>query len=85
MFSTKTVATELGVMNIRGNAIAPSLTMKDMFDQTDEIFRNKLIESSALKLPAEPTEITNVALFLANDLSSFITGQVLRVDGGLTT
>ena len=36
MFATKTIATELGVMNIRVNAIAPSLTMTDMFDQTDE-------------------------------------------------
>ena len=85
MYATKTIATELGVMNIRVNAIAPSLTMTDMFDQTDENFRNKLIESSALKRPAEPAEIANVALFLASDLSSFVTGQILRVDGGLTT
>ena len=68
MFVTKTIATELGVMNIRVNAIAPSLTMTDMFDQTDEKSRNKLIESSALKRPAEPVEIANVALFLASDL-----------------
>jgi 3-oxoacyl-[acyl-carrier protein] reductase len=85
MFVTKTMATELGVMNIRVNAIAPSLTKTDMFYQTDETVRNKLIESSALKRPAEAVEIANVALFLASDLSSFITGQVLRVDGGLTT
>ncbi len=56
----------------------------DMFDQMDEKARNKLIESSALKRPAEAIEVANVALFLASDLSSFITGQVLRVDGGLT-
>ncbi|SVE23394.1 uncharacterized protein METZ01_LOCUS476248, partial [marine metagenome] len=79
------IATELGVMNIRVNAIAPSLTMTDMFDQTDEKSRNKLIESSALKRPAEAVEIANVALFLASDLSSYVTGQLLRVDGGLTT
>ena len=85
MFATKTIATELGAMNIRVNAIAPSLTKTDMFDQMDEKSRNKLIESSALKRPAEAVEIANVALFLASDLSSFITGQVLRVDGGLTT
>lgn len=85
MFATKTIATELGVMNIRVNAIAPSLTMTDMFDQTDEKSRNKLIESSALKRPAEVVEIANVALFLASDLSSYVTGQLLRVDGGLTT
>ena len=85
MFATKTMANELGVMNIRVNAIAPSITKTDMFDQMDENSRSKLIESSALKRPAEAVEVANVALFLASGLSSFITGQVLRVDGGLTT
>ena len=85
MFVTKTMATEFGASNIRVNAIAPSITKTDMFEQMDDKARNKLIESSALKRPAEAVEIANVALFLASDLSSFITGQVLRVDGGLTT
>ncbi len=85
MFATKTMATELGEMNIRVNAIAPSITKTDMFDQMEEKARSKLIESSALKRPAEAVEVANVALFLASDLSSFITGQVLRVDGGLKT
>jgi 3-oxoacyl-[acyl-carrier protein] reductase len=85
MFATKTMANELGVMNIRVNAIAPSITKTDMFDQMDKKSRSKLIESSALKRPAEAVEVANVALFLASGLSSFITGQVLRVDGGLTT
>lgn len=83
MFATKTMATELGEMNIRVNAIAPSITKTDMFDQMEEKARKKLIESAALKRPAEAVEIANVALFLASHLSSFITGQVLRVDGGL--
>jgi 3-oxoacyl-[acyl-carrier protein] reductase len=85
MFATKTMATELGEMNIRVNAIAPSITKTDMFDQMEEKARNKLIETSALKRPAEAVEVANVALFLASDLSSYVTGQVLRVDGGLTT
>jgi 3-oxoacyl-[acyl-carrier protein] reductase len=84
MFATKTMANELGVMNIRVNAIAPSITRTDMFDQMDEKTRSILIESSALKRPAEAVEVANVSLFLASSLSSFITGQVLRVDGGLT-
>ena len=84
MFATKTMATELGEMNIRVNAIAPSITKTDMFDQMEEKARNKLIDASSLKRPAEAVEVANVALFLASDLSSFITGQVLRVDGGLT-
>ena len=85
MFSTKTMATELGVMNIRVNAIAPSITNTEMSDQMEENNRNKHIETSALKRIAEPVEVANVALFLASDLSSFVTGQTLRVDGGLTT
>ena len=85
MFATKTMATELGEMNIRVNAIAPSITKTDMFDQMEEKARSKLINASALKRPAEAVEVANVALFLASDLSSYVTGQVLRVDGGLTT
>ena len=85
MFSTKTMATELGVMNIRVNAIAPSITKTDMSDQMEEKIRNKHLETSALKRKADTIEVANVALFLASDLSSFVTGQILRVDGGLTT
>jgi 3-oxoacyl-[acyl-carrier protein] reductase len=84
LFATKTMATELGAMNIRVNAIAPSITETDMFVQMDETARTKLIDSSALKRPAKATEVADAALFLASDLSTFISGQVLRVDGGLT-
>jgi 3-oxoacyl-[acyl-carrier protein] reductase len=83
IFSTKTMATELGVNNIRVNAIAPGIAMTEMFNQMDEKARNKMIESSALQRAAHPDEIANVALFLASDLSSFITGQTIRVDGGM--
>ena len=79
------MATELGVMNIRMNTIAPSITKTDMSDQKEEKIRNKFLETSALKRTADPIEVANVALFLASDLSSFVTGQILRVDGGLTT
>jgi len=85
MFATKTMATELGPSNIRVNAIAPSLTLTDMYEQMDEKSRNRMLESSALKRPAEAIEIANVALFLASNLSTYMTSQVLRVDGGLTT
>jgi 3-oxoacyl-[acyl-carrier protein] reductase len=80
---TQSMATELGGSNIRVNAIAPSVTRTDMFDQMSPTARDKLINSSALKRAANPQDIANVALFLASDLSSFVTGQTIRVDGGI--
>jgi 3-oxoacyl-[acyl-carrier protein] reductase len=84
IFATKTMATELGQHNIRVNVIAPSVTKTEMYDQMEENARNKLIESSAFKRAAEPIEVANVALFLASDLSTFVNGQTIRVDGGIT-
>jgi 3-oxoacyl-[acyl-carrier protein] reductase len=84
IFATKTMASELGQYNIRVNAIAPSVTKTEMFYQMEENARTKLIESSAFKRAAEPEEVANVALFLASDLSTFVNGQTLRVDGGIT-
>tara|TARA_B110000003_G_scaffold238119_1_gene243550 strand:- start:179 stop:931 length:753 start_codon:yes stop_codon:yes gene_type:complete len=82
--ATESMAMELGTLNIRVNAIAPGVTKTDMFDQMSKDARDKLINSSALKRPAEPKDIANVALFLASELSSFVTGQVIRADGGIT-
>jgi len=84
IFSTKTIASELGQFNIRVNVIAPSVTKTEMFDQMEENARTKLINSSAFKRAAEPIEVANVALFLASDLSTFVNGQIIRVDGGIT-
>lgn len=85
MYVTKAMATELGGANIRVNAIAPGITKTEMFDQMDEKSRSKQIEAAALKRPAEAKEIANVALFLASELSTYVSGQVIRVDGGMTT
>ena len=81
--ATQSLATELGAAGVRVNAIAPGLTQTDMYEQMDPAARVALLAASALKRPATPEEIANVALFLASDLSSYVTGQVLRVDGGL--
>lgn len=82
--ATRILATELGAQGVRVNAIAPSATRTDMLAQMDTAARERLVQACALKRAAEPREIANVALFLASDLSSYITGQVLEVDGGLT-
>ena len=81
--ATRTLASELGGAGIRVNAIAPSITHTDMYEQMDPAARERLIAASALKRAARPEEIANVALFLASDLSSYITGQVIRADGGI--
>jgi 3-oxoacyl-[acyl-carrier protein] reductase len=81
--ATQSMATELGAAGVRVNAIAPGLTKTDMYEQMDPAARDDLLAASALKRPAAAREIANVALFLASDLSSYVTGQVVRADGGL--
>ena len=80
---TQSLSQELGVYGIRANAIAPGITETDMAKQMDEQAKERLIQASALKKIAQPDDIANVALFLASDLSSHMTGQVLTVDGGI--
>lgn len=81
--ASRSMATELGAAGVRVNSIAPGVTKTDMFDQMALDARERLISTAALKRAAEPQDIANVALFLASDLSSFVTGQTLRVDGGM--
>ena len=80
---TKVLSKELGSFNIRVNAIAPGLTNTKMMGK--DISR-KVIEEAikrvSLKRPAEPEEISDVVAFLASDLSSYITGEVIFVTGG---
>ncbi len=82
---TKVLSKELGRLNIRVNAVEPGLTDTDMLKNNTE---NKIIEkikdnNISLGRIAKPEEIANSILFLASDLSSYISGQVIRVDGGL--
>jgi 3-oxoacyl-[acyl-carrier protein] reductase len=84
---TKKLAYEIGLYNINVNAIAPGLTKTDMpsMGRTEEelkAFFKEKAEGAALKRVGEPEEIANVALFLASDESSFVTGQVIVADGG---
>lgn len=80
---TKTLSCELAPYNIRINAIAPGLTETDMADQMEQKARQEIIDNSTMKRMASSVEVANMALFLASDLSSFVNGQVLRVDGGM--
>lgn len=82
--TTKVLSKELGRFNIRVNAIAPGLTDTDLMhnSHSPEIIK-EVINSLSLNRLAKPDEIANVALFLASELSSYITGEVIRVDGGM--
>jgi len=79
----KVLSKELGNFNIRVNVIAPGLTETDMMlKNTSKDIIKSSIEKISLKRVGDPNEIANVALFLSSDLSTYITGQTLRVDGG---
>lgn len=80
---TKTLAKEVGDFGIRINAVAPGFVDTKMAQNTGEKERNKMLENSAFRRLAEPKEIADVVYFLASDNASFITGEVIRVDGGM--
>lgn len=80
---TKTVAQELGSRNIRCNAIAPGFIVTDMTNALDEKTADALKKNIPLNRLGQAEEIANAALFLASDLSSYITGQTLSVCGGM--
>ena len=80
----KALSREVGMYNIRVNAIAPGLTDTDMMkENTPKEIVNEVASRTSLRRIANPQEIANAALFLSSDLSSYITGQVIRVDGGM--
>lgn len=81
--ATKSMAEELGEKGIRANSIAPGITQTDMLSSMTDDVINETIMSTDSKQSGTPEDIANAALFLASDLSSYITGQVLRVDGGM--
>lgn len=82
---TKTLAKELGDMNIRVNAIAPGVIQTDLLNQfiPDEAYLQKMIGNSCMKRLGTPEDVANGVLYLASSLSSFVTGQVIRIDGGI--
>ncbi|MBE7461847.1 MAG: SDR family oxidoreductase, partial [Zoogloeaceae bacterium] len=82
---TKSAAKELGRHGITVNAIAPgAATPMTEVIRTDERFKDKYLERIPLGRWAEPNEVAPAFVFLASDWASYITGQILAVDGGLT-
>ena len=79
----KSVAKEMGSRGIRANAIAPGFIVSDMTDALPEAVREEYLRNIPLHRGGTVEDIANAALFLACDLSSYITGQVLAVNGGL--
>jgi 3-oxoacyl-[acyl-carrier protein] reductase len=80
---TKSIAKELGSRNIRSNAIAPGFIITEMTGQLSDEVRNEWNKMIPLHRGGTPEDVANASLFLASDLSSYITGQVLNVGGGL--
>ena len=82
---SKSVALELGSRNIRCNAIAPGFIETEMTEVLDQKVVEEWRNGIPLKRGGQPEDVANACLFLASDLSSYVTGQVLSVDGGLHT
>jgi len=82
---TKSVALELGSRTIRCNAIAPGFIETEMTGKLDEAMVQTWRDAIPLKRGGTPLDVANLALFLASDMSSYITGQVMNVDGGMLT
>lgn len=79
----KSIAQEMGKRGIRANAIAPGFIITAMTDQLSEEVKKQWCESIPLRRGGTPADIADVALFLASDLSSYVSGQVIQVDGGM--
>lgn len=82
---TKSVALELGSRNIRCNAVAPGFIETEMTGALDEKTVQGWRDAIPLKRGGTPDDVANLCLFLASDLSGYITGQTINVDGGMLT
>lgn len=80
---TKSIAQEVGSRNIRCNAIAPGFITTEMTNELDDKIKDQMIQSTSLKRFGTTEEMANVAIFLASDLSSYITGETLNSSGGM--
>ena len=81
---SKSIAKEMGSRNLRCNVVAPGFIETDMTDELPEKVRESYLATIPLKRLGKPEEIADACIFLASDMSSYVNGQVLSVDGGLT-
>ncbi len=81
--STLSAAKELAASNIRVNAIAPGYIETDMILAIPEVIHEERLKSIGMGRVGTPQDIANLALFLASDLSTYVTGQVIGIDGGM--
>lgn len=79
----KSIAQELGSRGIRANAIAPGFIITDMTAALPENVREEWCKKIPLRRGGTPEDVANIALFLASDLSAYVSGQVIQVDGGM--
>jgi 3-oxoacyl-[acyl-carrier protein] reductase len=82
---TKSIAREVGSRNIRCNAIAPGFILTEMTEKLPENVKKEWAEKIPLKRGGTPEDVANTALYLASDLSSYVTGQTIHVCGGMLT
>jgi 3-oxoacyl-[acyl-carrier protein] reductase len=80
---TKSIAREYGERNIRANAVAPGFIQTNMTDALDEGVKERMRQSIPLKRTGEPLDVARVVYFLLSEYSSYITGEVINVSGGL--
>ena len=82
---SKSISKEVGSRNITSNVIAPGYIESDMTSFLNDENRDMIIEQLSIKRIGKPEDISNIVSFLCKDESEYITGQVIPVDGGLTT
>ena len=82
---TKSIALELGSRGIRSNVIAPGFIETEMTAALDEKTVQSWRDAIPLKRGGQPEDVANACVFLGSDMSSYISGQVIQVDGGMLT